>query len=901
MMETPSDSNPSSKTPSPEGGSGVGSGGGPVKRPSERDLIEAALRNQTPFEMVPGLDEPLPPAETFPGYDVIREIHRGGQGVVYQAGQRTTKRRVAIKVMHNGPFAGSKGRARFEREVQVLGQLNHPNIVRIHDSGVTKDGSFFYVMDYISGRPLNEFVQQKKMSVEETLRLFMKICAGINAAHLKGVIHRDIKPANIRVDQSGEPIIVDFGLAKIAVPDMLDEGKPTPDIMSITGQFIGSLPWASPEQAEGAPSNIDVRTDVYSLGVVLYQLLTGKFPYTVIGNMRDVLDHILRTEPAKPSTVRRQIGDEVETIVLKCLQKERDRRYQSAGEVGRDIERFLSGQPVEAKSDSGWYIISKTLNRYRFAAGIVAGFVVLVTVAAVVLGVMYRQKAAAEVRAVAATQVAEKARDAEQVQRERAEANLATAMELSRTLLVDFPDEIDNLRGATRARELLLTHAAGAVERLTKDAGDNAELLSLLAESHMRVGDLRAGLYLASTGTLDAAEMNYAEAERIRSQLASRFPEDPAFVGAAGKSAYALAGVAIDRLNFDGAATQAERAVALAQQAERLAAAKGVAVGVYAIDGIRARIRMADVTLRKAERTRDDAVCDSLLDAAEEAYTKVSEQAAEKLLLDPSSTDLARIAGVLSDKLSRIWVLRGQRTRDRYDPDTTKTSAVIGMSLQRFGEAEKLALDAAKAFEALSVANPANAVLRRDLWLAWHNVATARMEVGITWRLVKDHPEAVWADRSAMEAIEKATGIARALAGADEANLEAQRDLALNLNKMGNLWRELSDAVPEAEKANAVKQAMDTFTESLSLRRQVLLTDPTQQHRRDLGLGAYKLGQLALKLGRPAEAVGFLEEAIEAFGKLREEGAIAADANELRQTAPLLEQARAAAKAEQAK
>ena len=143
----------------------------------------------------------------------------------------------------------------------------------------------------------------------------------MNAAHLRGVIHRDLKPGNIRVDADGEPHILDFGLAKVAMPETMDSSLP--EVMTITGQFLGSLPWASPEQAEGRPEKIDVRTDVYSLGVILYHMLTGRFPYEVVGNMRDVLDNILKAEPAKPSTVRRQINDEVETIVLKCLAKER--------------------------------------------------------------------------------------------------------------------------------------------------------------------------------------------------------------------------------------------------------------------------------------------------------------------------------------------------------------------------------------------------------------------------------------------------------------------------------------------------------------------------------------------------------------------------------------------------
>ena len=201
-------------------------------------------------------------------------------------------------------------------------------------------------MDYVSGRPLDEIIAKgEQQPIGETLRLFGLICDAIGAAHLRGVIHRDLKPSNVRIKRNGEPIVVDFGLAKIAVPDVTDETSPR--LMTATGQFIGSLPWASPEQAEGSPDKIDIRTDVYSLGVMLFQMLTGRFPYQVIGNMRDVLDNIMRAEPARPSTVRRQINDEVETIVLKCLSKDRERRYQSAIELVEPLDpQFADANPT---------------------------------------------------------------------------------------------------------------------------------------------------------------------------------------------------------------------------------------------------------------------------------------------------------------------------------------------------------------------------------------------------------------------------------------------------------------------------------------------------------------------------------------------------------------------------
>ncbi|UCG33246.1 MAG: serine/threonine protein kinase [Phycisphaerales bacterium] len=325
-----------------------------------------------------------PPPDSFTGYTIAREIHRGGQGVVYQAIQESTNRKVAIKVMREGPFAGPADRARFEREVRILGQLNHPNIVAIHDTG-SAAGSFYFVMDYVGGQPLDVYMASRVRSVDETLRLFGKVCEAVNAAHLRGIIHRDLKPGNIRIDAEGGPHILDFGLAKVVTSEA-EASK-----MTMTGQFIGSLPWASPEQAEGAPGKIDVRTDVYSLGVILYQMLTGKFPYEVMGNIRDVLDRIMKAEPARPSAIRRQINDEVETIVLKCLSKDRERRYQSAGELRRDIGHYLKHEPIEAKRDSTWYVFRKSLRRYRAVVSVAVAFVVLLAGSAVSMWLMYRR------------------------------------------------------------------------------------------------------------------------------------------------------------------------------------------------------------------------------------------------------------------------------------------------------------------------------------------------------------------------------------------------------------------------------------------------------------------------------------------------------------------------------
>lgn len=344
----------------------------------ELGLIQAA-RIQAQHRSRPAM-QGIGLAAGIPGYTIVRELHRGGQGVVYLARQEGTGRQVAIKLMREGALARQSDRIRFEREIQVLAQLDNPNIVTIHDSGVA-GGCAYYVMDFITGRKLDEFVEHNELSINDTLRLFIKVCNAINAAHLRGVIHRDIKPGNIRVAPDGEPHVLDFGLAKLESV----EGDASDDLtqMTATGQFIGSLPWASPEQAQGDGTKIDVRTDVYSLGVILYQLICKQFPYQINGSMPEVAARIINETPSKLSTHNRGVGAELDTITLKALAKSRAHRYQTPGDLARDVERMLAGEPIEAKRDNWWYMLSKMIKRHCV---LIAGIVAFASVLLVLLG-----------------------------------------------------------------------------------------------------------------------------------------------------------------------------------------------------------------------------------------------------------------------------------------------------------------------------------------------------------------------------------------------------------------------------------------------------------------------------------------------------------------------------------
>lgn len=335
----------------------------------------------------------------IPGYDSAVEMSRGGQGIVYRARQISTGRSVALKVLLDGVFASDASRSRFHREIDVVARLRHPAIVPIYDCGVTDDGRPYYVMDYIDGVPIDDRSLAPTGDLRRTLELFARVCDAVDHAHQHGVIHRDLKPGNILVDSEFEPHVLDFGLAKIAV-DTADEPPPATSV-SQTGQFLGSLAWASPEQIEESIGGIGVRSDVYSLGVILYHLLTGRLPHRVTKSVRQTMNAILNEEPPAPRSLRRDIPGDVETIVRRCLAKEPRRRYPTVGELARDVRRYLSGEPIEAKRDRTGYVLRKAIGRHKAVASLLALLVLIVVGVAITMTVLYDRTRKAERRAVA--------------------------------------------------------------------------------------------------------------------------------------------------------------------------------------------------------------------------------------------------------------------------------------------------------------------------------------------------------------------------------------------------------------------------------------------------------------------------------------------------------------------
>ena len=311
------------------------------------------------------------------GYRIVRMLGEGGMSVVYAAMQAEPKRMVALKVLKGTSFPPSVLR-RFKQEVEILGKLRHPGIAQVYDAGTWDDGSGakpYFVMEHVpGGRELDVYLREREASIEQRVRLFIRVCAAINHGHQRKIVHRDLKPGNILVDEQGEPKVIDYGVARVSEVKIDQQTMHTE-----AGRLVGTVQYMAPEQVDMAMQDIDGRCDVYALGIVLYLILTGDMPHNFDGQPIFEAMRVIREDiPVGLRAINSDIDRDLETIVLTCLEKERSRRYRDAGELGKDLVRYMKHEPITARRPSKLYRTSKFVRRHR--SMVVACMIVLLAV-----------------------------------------------------------------------------------------------------------------------------------------------------------------------------------------------------------------------------------------------------------------------------------------------------------------------------------------------------------------------------------------------------------------------------------------------------------------------------------------------------------------------------------------
>ncbi|MCH7701313.1 MAG: serine/threonine protein kinase [Planctomycetes bacterium] len=443
------------------------------------EQIQATEGCSAPAQIVENIvaDELALLRQALPEYDLWETLRHGGQGIVFKALERATGRTVAIKILLEGPLASERQRQRFNREMELISRLGHPNVVTLYSSGVVH-GRPYFTMEYIDGLPIDDYALLRDLSAREIVGLFVTICHTLTYAHQRGIIHRDLKPSNILVDADGKPHVLDFGLAKDIVGS---EGVGASERISMPGCSVGTLPYLSPEQVD-ATGDVDTRSDVYALGIVLFEVLSGRFPYPVDEDPRSVRQNILNQEPARLRDVMstaeqagdpafRAINDDLEAVLLKSLEKDKSARYQSMADFADDLQRYLAGEAVRAKAHRRFYVLRRTLRKYRVHTAVAACFLVVVASASIlVTGQWLRARVERD-----------NARDSARIARETAQVAHTSLS----TVLNDVIEELTRLPGGIAARD-----------RILMDVADDLDRLGSLIESNEGMAELRAAWYL---------------------------------------------------------------------------------------------------------------------------------------------------------------------------------------------------------------------------------------------------------------------------------------------------------------------------------------------------------------------------------------------------------------------
>jgi eukaryotic-like serine/threonine-protein kinase len=485
-------------------------------------------------------------------YRIESCIGHGGMGTVYRAvrDDDAFRKTVALKLVRGGRHSEYFER-RFLLERKILAGLQHPNIATVLDGGTTDGGQPYLVMEYVQGQPITEYFAARAVpglrglayvsANSERVALFRIVCAAVQYAHQNLVIHRDIKPANVLVDRHGVPKLVDFGIAKLLTPGSEADAAPVATIVpAMTPEY------ASPEQVKG--QTVTTASDVYSLGVLLYELLAGKRPYEVpAGSLTAIVKAVCETDAVAPSEAalgrnRAALRGDLDTIILKALRKEPERRYQTARELSEDLERYLEGRPVSARADTVGYRTGKFVRRHRTA--VTASLLVAASLIAGIVTTTWQARLA--------------------------QRRFDEARRLIRSVIFDIQPKLGAVPGTTQLRKDLIESTLEYLVALGRDAGDDPRLLRELSASYVQLARVQGIQGNANVGDSQAARRTLGEAETLVARLLKIDPDDPESLHEAAVLERYLALSFLYEAAYPTAQEHARRAVDLAERAVKV-------------------------------------------------------------------------------------------------------------------------------------------------------------------------------------------------------------------------------------------------------------------------------------------------------------------------------------------
>ena len=719
--------------------------------------------------------------ESVGAYRIIRELGRGGMGTVYLAERAAAgfEQRVALKVIKRGMDSDEVLR-RFIAERQILAQLNHPNIARLLDGGQTADGRPFYVMEYVEGVALDDFAKTHALPVAERLRLFQQVCAAVQYAHQQLVIHRDLKPSNILVTADGTAKLLDFGIAKVLSID---------DTATVTQAVMLTPAYASPEQLRGA--RLTTASDVYALGVILYELLTGVSPYQTNlakpESTHELTKEICETEPMRPSVRAARTGQEktidaeLDYLVMMALRKEATRRYATVEQFSEDIRRYLQGLPVNARPDTFSYRARKFVRRNRALTAATLAVALSLTGG---LALTWQQARIAK--------------------RERAlaERRFDDVRQLANKFVFQYHDEVAKLPGSTALREMMVNDAKDYLTRLTQESGNDTALQLELAQAWLKIGDVLGKPYLANLGKTDEAIKSYQQARQLAETVATQNPNDVRAQRIMGLALQNLGGAETRAGRFKTALPMLEKATQLLQNVPNPDSTIKVALAAT-------YLRLGDCLVRS---NLTPEAFDQGLATYRQALLLNETLLNETLLPETSDkTGVQRVSAILEQRLGTTL-------------SNKSGNAAAAEALSHHQRATTL-------FAVVTAAEPANAKAQRDLHDQYLMQADVLARTG-------NIPQALADCRRALLFFEKA-------AASEPLNAEAQRDLATAFY--------LTCAVHQQGKNYAA--AVAAMQQAVAIYERLAARDPNNaENYQDLASGYGRIAEVEDNLGHQAQA-----------------------------------------------